>query len=254
MIDHLSYSSISSYLLCAANWKMHYVEKIPTKASSALVFGSAFHNTVEAFIAGGHQGDLLALWREKWTTQLEADQVTDFAGASPEVEYNLGVRMLDNPEIRAGILSINAAKREDGAPAIETRVELRVPGVPVPIIGYIDVMTPDGPGDFKTSARAWTQDKADDELQTLFYLAALNQAGKPVAGGNFTHYIFVKTKTPQFQTIRHQHNPREIFWLFQLIQSVWVGIEREVYPINPTGWKCSPNYCDYYHLCRGRWK
>lgn len=253
-LDHLSYSSVSSYLLCGANWKYHYLDKIPSPKSGALVFGSAFHNTVEGFIAGGHQGDLVGLWRENWAAQLEADQVSDFAGESPEILLNQGVRMFSNDEIRQGILSIHAATNEAGKPAIETRVELRVPGVPVPIVGYIDIITPSGPGDFKTSARAWTQDKADDELQTLFYLAALNQMGKPVEDGGFTHYVFVKTKTPQFQKIQHTHKNSQIFWLFQLIQSVWKGIESGVYPINPTGWKCTPQYCDFYRLCRGRWE
>jgi hypothetical protein len=250
-LEHLSYSSISTYLMCGANWKYHYVDKIPTKPGSALIFGSAFHNTVENFIANNHQGDLISLWREAWATQLEADKVSDFEGASPEILCNDGIRILSNSDVLNGILSIKAATREDGKPAIETKVELNVPGVPLPIIGYIDVITSEGAGDFKTSAKSWTQDKADDELQTLFYLAALNQMGKPVL--NFTHYIFVKTKVPQFQKIQHTHSPGQIFWLFQLIQSVWKGIEAGVYPLNPTGWRCSSLYCEYFNLCRGKY-
>ena len=74
------------------------------------------------------------------------------------------------------------------------------------MVGYIDVITADGiPGDFKTSARTWTVDKALNETQPLFYLAALNQIGVREVNLRFRHYVFVKTKTPQFQVIEHSH-------------------------------------------------
>jgi hypothetical protein len=41
-LDHLSYSSISSYLGCGQNWKFHYKDEIKTPTSPELVFGSAF--------------------------------------------------------------------------------------------------------------------------------------------------------------------------------------------------------------------
>jgi hypothetical protein len=133
-------------------------------------------------------------------------------------------------------------------------VELHVPGVPIPIIGYIDVVTADGvPGDFKTAARSWTQDQAQNELQSLFYLAALNQAGIATPGWMFRHYTIIKTKTPKFEAFEHCHKPGELMFLFDLIQRVWTGIERGVFALNPTGWKCSPSYCDFYSKCRGKY-
>jgi putative RecB family exonuclease len=250
-LDHLSYSSISSYLACGANWKFKYVDHIPTRPSAALVFGSAFHNTCEGFILGGYQGDITAMWRENWLAQLEKEKISDFDGESPEKFQNDGIRMFNNPEVKAGILSIKAATHADGEPWIEKKVELRVPGVPLPIIGYQDIMTPDGPGDFKTSSRAWSVDQAAKEMQPIFYMAALNQMGVRV--DSFTHYVFVKTKTPQFQKITTPHKQSEMFWLFKMIQAAWKGIETGVYPLNPTGWKCDPLYCDFYNICRGKY-
>jgi putative RecB family exonuclease len=249
-LDHLSYSSINSWLSCGANWKYHYLDKLPTKPSSALVFGSAFHATLEYFVAHNHQGDLVSIWREKWGEQLEKEKITDFDGASPETFQNDGIRMFSNQDVVKGILSIEASANKLDEPAIETKVELRVPGVPLPIIGYIDIITADGPGDFKTSGRAWSVDQAAKEMQPIFYMAALNQMGVRV--DNFTHYVFVKTKTPQFQKIVTSHKQSEMFWLFKLIQSVWKGIEAGVYPQNPGSWKCDPTYCEYFSLCRGK--
>ena len=136
---------------------------------------------------------------------------------------------------------------------IERKVELRVPGVPVPVIGYIGVILEDGtPADFKTSARSWTQDQANNSLQTLFYLAALNQAGFEV-NWRFKHFVFVKTKTPQVQVLEHSHKPGELFFLFETIKRVWEGISKEYFPLNPTTWRCSEKYCDFYANCRGRY-
>lgn len=260
-LDHLSYSSISSYLLCAANWKMHYLDKIKTPTSPALVFGSAFHNTVEGFIAANHQNSIETLWLEKWneqtTTLDEKGEVIervdiDWGADTPEYHCNEGLRLLANSEIKEAILSIKAGVDEFG-PKVERLIELKVPGVPIPIIGYIDIISDDGiPGDFKTSKASWTPDKAEAETQPLFYLAAMNQMGIKTDGWRFKHYIFVKTKTPKFQLLEHAHNPSQLMWLFKMIANVWKGIEAGVYPENPNSWKCSQNWCDYWHLCRGK--
>lgn len=252
-LDHLSYSSISSYLACPANWKFHYLDKIPTATSPELVFGSAFHSTIEEYVGTSHQCNLLDVWHTNWALQMETNKEVHWNGDTPESMCNLGVRMFTNPDVAQGILSIKARPDAQGMLMIERKIELRIPGVGVPVIGYIDVIAADGvPGDFKTSSRAWTTDKALNEMQPVFYLAALNQLGIHMHNWRFRHYVFVKTKTPQFQMIEHVHGPAEIFWLFGMIQRVWDAIEKGCFPPNPTGWKCSPQYCDYWSICRGK--
>ena len=264
-LDHLSYSSISSYLMCAANWKMHYIDKIKTPTSPALVFGSAFHNTVEEFVSTRNTEfarDMETIWLEKWqketnfkdeNEQLIPRQDIDWGGDTPEYHCNEGLRLLTNPEILNGILSIQAATDEAGV-MVERKVELNVPGVPIPIIGYIDIIQSDlTSADFKTSSISWSEEKANAETQSLFYLAAMNQLGMPTPEWKFTHFVFVKTKTPKFQKLEHYHNPAQLMWLFKMIQNVWKGIEAGIFPENPTGWKCSQNWCEYWHLCRGKY-
>jgi len=266
--DHLSYSSVSGWLMCAANWKFHYIDKVPAKTSTSLVFGSAFHGAIESFLAqqvtDQKPRNLLDCWEEAYkeattTVGEKGERILrddiDWRDETPESLNNDGVRILSHPDVKSGILSIKPALREDKQFAIETKIELRVPGVPLPIIGYIDIITTDGiPGDFKTSSRAWSDSKAGDEIQTLFYLAALNQAGITVPDWAFRHYVFVKTKTPQFQVFTHTHNPSQLMWLFKMVESVWKGIEADVFPINPTTWKCSDKWCEYFALCRGKYQ
>lgn len=249
MVDHLSYSSITNYLACPRGWAFKYVENRPTLPTPELAFGSAFHGAVEAHLTDREQS-ITDLWNANWKKQTE--QEIQWDGAEPASYQNDGIRILGDPEILAGLNSIHPGKDEIGV-KIERKVELHVPGVPIPVIGYIDVITDDGvPGDFKTSARSWTTDKAEGETQPLFYLAALNQLGIETPGMKFRHYVFVKTKKPQFQMLEHAHTINQLLWLFGMIKNVWNAIDREAYPENPTGWKCNPNYCDFWNICRGK--
>lgn len=250
MIEHLSYSSISLYLTCPAAWRFRYVEEVPTATSTALVFGSAWHNTVEDYVSNG--GELAALWEKHWNAQMEREAHVDWGAETPEQHYNEGLRILSAQEVRSALDKI-IPKRENGAAIIEKKVSLLVPGVPVPVIGYVDIITEDGvPGDFKTSSRAWSMDKAASELQPAFYLAALNQIGIPTPGMKFRHFVVTKTRQPQFQVLETTRKPEMLLFLYRMIEKVWRGIEAGVFPENPTTWKCNPKYCEFWEVCRGR--
>ena len=254
-LDHLSYSSISTYQTCARAWKFHYIDRVPTKAAAALVFGSAFHGVIEDYLTVPG-GDLQSTWAERWHAQLEQDgtDAVDWGTDTPEALHNLGVSMFTAKEVIEPLSTIRAMV-EDSGPVIERRVTLQVPGVPIPVIGYIDIITDDGvPGDFKTSARRWSDARGSDEMQPVFYLAALNQAayaGNPER--RFRHYVFTKTKKPELQIIETTRTAGELLWLLDMIRSVWEGIAAGAFPMNPSTWKCSPQYCEYWSRCRGRY-
>ena len=254
MLEYLSYSSINLYLTCGEAWKRKYILKEAQPSSPALVFGSAFHGTVEEFISGADVRYTPAeLFPFKWRAVLEREgSRVEWGADTPEQHENEGVRILGVPEVYRMIEGITPLVDEQG-PYIERKITLNVPGVPIPVIGYIDLMTSDGiPGDFKTSSTKWSQDKAEAEIQPLFYLAALHQAGRTVPGLKFRHYVVTKTKKPDAQVIEHSHTWNEVFWLYELIRRAWQGIEREVFPTNPGAWLCSSKFCSAWSTCRGR--
>ncbi len=259
-LQHLSYSAIQLYLTCPENWRRKYLLKQAQPSSPALIFGSAFHGTVEATIMGKvvepnpeHRPALAHVWPGVWASKMEAEgDRVEWGADTPEQHCNEGLRLVSDPAVQAMIDGIMPME-DAGGVFIERKVELRVPGVPIPIVGYIDIMTADGvPGDFKTSKSAWSQADAEGEIQPLFYLAALNQAGISVPGNKFRHYVVTKTKKPQAQVLEHSHTWTEVMWLFGLIQQVWRAIEAEVFPTNPNAWLCGPKYCSYWQDCRGK--
>jgi hypothetical protein len=247
-LDHLSYSSISMFLACGEAWKRKYLLNEPTYATPELAFGTAVHGTVEKHIGEG--ASLLDTWGAEWHKATEGKEIM-WGADTPEQHYNEGLRILGNEQVALSLASIRPLK--DGQ-AIERKVALNVPGVPIPVIGFIDLIAEDGvPGDIKTSAKSWSQERAQGELQSLFYLAALNQAGQPTPGWKFRHYTIVKTKTPKFEMFEHLHSAGELMFLFDLIQLVWGAISAGMFTLNPGSWKCSPNFCDFFSKCRGKY-
>lgn len=258
MIEYLSYSSINLFITCGESWRRKYIAKEPQATTPALLFGSAFHNTVEHFIGGNtnligpNKYALIDYWPDQWAAALEREPNCEWGADTPDEHYNEGIRLLSNPDLQQMVNRLTPLRDDQGL-FMERKVELRVPGVPVPIIGYIDIVTNDGvPGDFKTSAQQWSQDKAREELQPLFYLAALNQLGRTVPGLRFRHYVITKAKVSKVQVIESAHTWDSIFWLYGLIQQVWRAIESETYVMNPHAWLCGPKYCGAWSKCRGR--
>ena len=254
MIDHLSYSSVNSYLLCPAAWKFRYLDKTPAPTSPNLVFGSAFHDTIGSFLTRKTSTPLEAIWLESWQAQLENERNKNinWSDTTADDMQALGERMFQSKKIAQTVEALKPLILNDEQ-VIEKFIQLSVPGVSVPVIGYIDIITQDGvPCDFKTAGKKWYPKKAQDETQPIFYLAALNQEGYNLNPDlKFRHYIFTKTKTPAVQVFETTRTVGEMINLFSTVTQVWKGIESEVFPCNQSTWKCSEKWCEYWPICRG---
>jgi hypothetical protein len=224
--------------------------------ATALTFGSAFHNAIEAYLKDERENrkPLAQYWRRHWNEAIERDGLEniDWSDGNPDTHFQNGLSMLTADTIQQTLDEIEPL-RDDKRAHIEDRIELQVPGVPIPLIGYIDIITADGvPGDFKTASRKWWGDKADKSMQPTFYLAALNQNGYELnTDMAFKYYIFTKTKNPAAQILSTKRTNFDLVWLFDMVLETWRAIEAEHFPPNPTGWKCSEKYCEFWNICRG---
>lgn len=258
-ISRLSYTSTSAYLTCGRYWKFVYIDRIPIPTPARLLFGRAFHDTIEAYIRRAAQGrnrPLLAeIWEKEWARRLQrqADNI-DWGGESAEQLQETGIRVLETREVVELLEAIKPLVSPYGHLYLEEWVKMSVPDVPVPIVGRIDIIAHDGvPGDFKAPSNPWSEERALGELQPLFYLAALRQQGFPHNEEmRFRHYVFTTAGEPMAQVIETQRDPAEIPFLFEFIREVWHGISAGVFVPNPNTWKCSPDYCEYWAMCRGK--
>lgn len=234
MIDHLSFSSISRYLKCGKQWKYRYIEKLQEESSEALEFGSAWHDMIAMHLAD---------------TRYDVDKCWEMAYEKKQLNgelVQLGQKMLTSPDIVQTIQGLSVKPE-----SLEMKTELTMPGISVPIVGYIDMIQNDGiPIDIKTSNSRWSQEKADSDLQPTFYLAALEQLQMVKLPAKFKFLVFTKTKNPTVQILETTRTHEDVFALYSLVGEVWQAIQREVFtPTDPGNWWCHPKYCGFWDVC-----
>jgi putative RecB family exonuclease len=250
-LDHLSYSSVSCYLDCSLSWKYRYVDEIKTPTAHNLVLGSAWHDMAEAY-AKGQTNNLEQAFTESLMRRVAGERIKFTRGATANDLKEKALDLLQNPDVRVTLDELRALTDPTVTGNIERKITLTVPNVPVPVIGYIDVLQKDGiPADLKTtsSKKGWTLDKAQREKQPLVYLGALEQAGLEVPEQRFRHYTFNFT-TGEAAVFDVPHTWDQIWCYMDLIQGVWHGIKQEVYLPHTGSWKCNPQWCDYWNICQ----
>lgn len=261
-VDRLSYSSVSTYLLCPKSWEFRYVIKPRMPVAVALPFGTAIHKAIQTYIAARAEGHdvkpLERLWFDCWQDALNEPRNKDNVKWDRTFKHysDLGVAMLSAPDVIAAVEDMEPmiALMPAETAIIEKRVEFQVPGVSVPIVGYIDLIEKDGvPVDIKTASRKWGKNKEHTEMQVDFYLLGLNYEDYDLNPNlQFRYYIFTKTKSPTCQILDTARTWGDLLFTMKVIKEVWEAIQAGAFPPNPTGWKCGPKYCEYWPLCRGK--
>jgi hypothetical protein len=253
-LDHLSHSSLHLFSDCGRAWRARYVDGLATPVTPALLLGSVFDACVERYLrtrALGDHGDLPTLWAEAWSGRAGEHPGVAWNGELPEQVEAQGRRLVTYAGTREALDHIEVSV-EDGTPQLQKRLELRVPGVPIPVIGFADVVCADGvPGDIKTSARPWTQERAEREVQPLIYLAALLQMGHTLPRLAFRWWVFVKGHRPQVQVLEVEYRPARLFWVVEYIQAAWRAMEAGAFVPNPGSWRCTPT-CPVWGDCVGK--
>jgi hypothetical protein len=260
---HLSYSQVSKYLDCSRHWQANYRQKVKDPMGESLIFGTVVHTVVENFLRDKKR-NLLEMWETAWAASL----LTDIGKAtvwdeSPEVCAETGRRVFGTTEVFDLLSTIepkmvhkdmNPLTQTSDFPTIECEVHLRYDGVP-DIVGYIDIIASDGvPIDIKTAGRMWAADKAGNELQPLFYLAALEQMGEHGHQFKFRHIVITKTQNPRIELFESQRTAGEMNYIEEVIRGVWRGISNGLFIPNPMSIWCAPQYCGLWSECAGKWK
>jgi putative RecB family exonuclease len=136
--------------------------------------------------------------------------------------------------------------------AIEEAFSFTLPGIPIPIIGAMDLVEEDNAGtiiitDFKTSGRAYSKDEVDQNQQLTMYQIAAKCNGYGDREILLRFDTLIKTKTPKFEqywTTRSEIDERR---LIKKAAQVWDGISKGVFIANDTSWKCKG--CAYKKAC-----
>lgn len=166
-VEHLSASAVADFLTCPERYRQERILKVPKRRNVDAFIGTVHHETVEEnFSQKINTGKDQALdlqqqiYKYKWAEAIEAEGEPVWT-EHPEKVEKLGLKMV-------------AAFHEHVAPsvipiAIEQRFEENVPGVPVPIVGYLDVEERDVLNEFKTAKQKVSKPKPNWRLQAQIY-------------------------------------------------------------------------------------
>ena len=138
-------------------------------------------------------------------------------------------------------------------------MELTVPGVSVPVLGWVDALAR-GPNagdvvvvDFKTARRRWPKGRERKELQSRVYMGALWQAGHSFASLSFEYAVFVPGMTPEGCAVHRLHpllSERDVLLTMEMLRRSWQQVKAGAFPPNPHAFRCGPT-CPVYDRCFG---
>jgi putative RecB family exonuclease len=225
---HLSASGVNAYLECGLQYRFSRIDGLPPEfRAGSLEFGSAVHAALADFNQERMQG------RTPPAAELEA----------------MFEKHCRNPEtLKSGKALLracheNLVSEDYRILAIEEPFTFYIEGLPVPVIGIMDLVLEDGDGtvvivDYKTSSRAYTADEADMNFQLSVYHMAAKANGHADKEVLLRLDCLVKTKTPrleQYYTARTSDDGKRAA---KKILSVWNAISSGIFIPNDTGWRC----------------
>lgn len=176
-IRHLSQSSVGMLFRCARQFQHRYLLGEKERPGEAIVVGSFFHEALDH----NYQQKIAS------HTDLPLSEIVTYlhdAAVPLVLEQEGGVENIrwdtDLDTARSDAERITAAYAQAVVPRIqpagvEDKFSVEIPGVPVPIIGYVDVWEEGRTLDTKTGKQAATKVKPSWQLQGRLYALATNR-------------------------------------------------------------------------------
>ncbi len=152
-IEHLSPSSINSFLDDKAMWVMRYLFGYKNGGGPAMWRGSAVDRGIGAYF--GYED---TPHTEEQSLHLVDSQYTGYKAECeynyPEQEINSNKYLEEKNRLERYFKTALNFYEDLGQPTdYQKKIELQLPDLPVPVIGYIDLMYGDTIRDIKTTAR-----------------------------------------------------------------------------------------------------
>ena len=260
---HVSWSQLSSVRGCPRKWWFSHVEGAqPAFQPAALLFGSAFHEAVQAHYRGRLEDsppsldELHGVFDAAWDEQMLEAGVPVRCGAR-DTEGSLkdrGHSMLE-AFLNSELASLGSGGEEGQLLAIEESVTGKLhPAMPT-FVARIDVIWRDSDGlhlmDLKTARSPWSEAQAKASSQQLRLYARLATA---ITGDDPVHLHFgvvTKAKTPAVQRVDvgtvERDSEEDHHAVTRVMLPVWQAMAAGVDFANPNAMNCST--CPYSHIC-----
>lgn len=135
-VEHLSASSINLFLRCPRQWQRRYVlQEEDETVSEALISGSAVHLALSRVLKGESPGDY---WGD-----VMAEEARTIVFKNEEAARGQAEAWIYHYYEQIGkYLNVEETEKE---------IQIEVPGVPIPVVGFVDIVTPERIIDVKTT-------------------------------------------------------------------------------------------------------
>ena len=243
-LDHLSYSSIRTYMDCGLCYKFQKIDKRkPDFQPDSMLFGIAMHKVMADFNRERAKGQFVDLeTMQKWFT----GHWQDLVSRQENISYSNGqdyYSCLSQGHQLLQTFMEHFDPHQYRVLYVEEPFSIQLEGMPCPVVGYIDLIEEDESGtvvitEYKTAGKAYSRDQIDQNQQlTLYQLAArYNGLNKE----NILQKIdcLIRTKTPKFEQYYTSRDEMDIQRLKKKIQAVAQAIQAEIFLPNDGSWKC----------------
>jgi RecB family exonuclease len=229
-IDHLSASSLTLYRECPMAFMGRYVYDWPITSppyqAQLMRLGTAVHHALEAHHTGR---DAISALCQFWGS-------IDIPMA-PEL-FARGIGM-----IRAYI----ADESPDPRDVCEQKFTLNIPGVDVPIIGYIDRYRGLMVHEYKTTSSPtwWTQERVNESLQQRLYALALRVKNHGAQITGTCHVLKAINGNYAHETYTVSPNKAELLDCEDSIRATWEDIQSGELRAD-----CKPGKCRFPTRCK----
>lgn len=255
---YLSVSQIKLYLDCPRKYAFRYIEGIRNPFGIAAFLSVVWHAIVEAnyaqkIVTGTDLSleEMLDRYTHEFNSRAEREEVKLHPGETMEKGRAMGLKVTEVHHLTI-------------APKVRPRfVEHRFlvdlgPEFPYKLLGFYDLVEDDGTlVDNKAYSKAPSQVDLDKDLQfSIYSLARRIETGEVEPGMRMDAVIKPRNQSlmPKAQRLHTKRDNVDARWTLGLIEDVANGIQKHVFPPNPTGYLCSPKWCDFWSRCKGKGK
>jgi hypothetical protein len=254
---YLSVSQVNMFMRCGLQYKFRYVDDVISPPGVSLVEGTSMHKALEVGLREKMDTSKIPpvdvmrdAWRDTWKKR--HTDIQDW-GDDGKVKASAAAE-------KHGMSFVTMYHR-DNLPktyplGVEQRFWTSVGAHNIPTLGYIDLVDQekidlvDGKTvvDHKIVRATKSQADADSDLQLTLY--------SEVSDTRHVRFdCFVKTKSPKIKTVKSTRKRADYKWMSTVFDRVAEAINAGIFlPCDPTSWACTPKFCGYYRMCRGKKK
>lgn len=250
VLDHLSPSSISSFLTCSLRWKFERIDHLPSKASQALRLGKAVHRAIEVYNLQAFRGisSDKKVVIEAFDEELLSTDESPLELSKAELEK---LKSKGHAMVRAYLQS-SASEHKLKKVGVEVSMDDAGKHLPVRLIGIADLIESDDGRlvvtDYKTTS---TQPSASESFKHLFQMSAYalmveEMSNLPVKGIRFV-WITKHTEPRVVEQTLARPSNQQIHRFLKAAEHAYDGILNERYVPQPSPMVCAT--CSFKGNC-----